>query len=379
MTSLLRRVWVLFASTALILAVLYVGFSFGQTASTRDKDFAAIEDAWRILSQEYVDPDSVDFGAISHAAVQAMLDALNDSHSTYLTRQQYDDTISQLYGDSYVGIGVYFEIIRGQVVVTHVFLESPAEVAGMQDGDVVLEVDGVSTRGMTADDLREIIRGEAGTQVRLLVRHQGATDATLLTITRAEINTPSVYYYALDGGIAYIGISQFSSTTNSELGLVLERISDNGTSGIIIDLRDNPGGWLSSVVDAVSRFVKSGTVLTVCNNDGSQNVVKTTSQKETTDLPVVVLANGGSASASEVFCGALQDHGRAVIVGEVTYGKGSVNNFFELPDGSAIYLTVARWLTPDGHLIEGYGITPDIELKRNIDWVQWAMDYLNGF
>jgi len=377
MSSLLRRIWIVFASTALILAVLYLGFNLGQSASSRDKDFAAIENAWKLLQQEYVDPNSVDFSAISHAAVQAMMDALNDSHSVYLTQQQYNDMIASLSGDSYVGIGINFSIIRGQVVVTYVFLGSPAETAGVLDGDVVLEVEGVSTSGMTSDDLRAMVRGDAGTQVTLRVRHQNTTDTTVVTITRAEINTPSVYYRAMDGDIAYIGITQFSSTTNDELGIVLERISGNGTKGIIIDLRDNPGGWLSTVVDAVSRFVKSGTVLTVCNNDGSKKEVKTTSQNEITDLPVVVLANEYSASASEVFSGALQDYGRAVIAGNVTYGKGSVNNFFELPDGSAIYLTTARWLTPNGHLIEGNGITPDYMLNDDIDWVKWAIDYLN--
>jgi len=376
MRSFVRRGWVLFASMALILALLCQGCFIDLSLSSRDKDFAAIEDAWKLLRQEYVDPDSVDFSAVSKAAVQAMMDALNDSHSAYLTQQQYEDYLKDLAGN-YSGIGVYVTAMGGQLIITRVFSNSPAEAAGVQAGDVLLEIDGISTSGMTITDLSTRMRGEIGTQVVILVHHKDATEPTLMTITRAEITIPSVSL-EMRGEIACIGISHFNENTNDELGAVLKEIAGNGAKGIIVDLRDNPGGLISAVVDAVSRFIKSGTVLTICNNDGSRDVVKTTTQKETTDLPMAVLVNANSASASEVFSGALQDHGRAVIVGEVTYGKGSVNVLYKLSNGSAIYLTVARWLTPNDNLIEGHGITPDYELRRNVDWVQWSINYLKN-
>ena len=379
MNLLKRRMWLVVASVAIVLAMFCQGCNvgwLGQLVPQKDKDFASIEDTWKLLQQQYVESDSVDWSAISQAAVQAMLDALGDSHSAYLSQDQYDDYISQMTG-AYSGIGVSFAIRSGQPTVTDVFPNSPAAAVGLKVGDVLLEVDGLSTTGMTSDELKEKIRGTAGTKVMLLVRHQNATDTTLLTITRAEVKIPSVAFEMI-GDIAYIAISQFSDTTNDELGAVLRQIASNGAKGIIVDVRDNPGGLVSAVVDVVSRFVKSGTVLTIRNNNGSLEEKKTTSQKETTDLPMVVLVNANSASASEVFSGALQDHNRAVIAGEVTYGKGSVNGLYQLPNGTAVYLTIARWLTPNGHMIEGYGITPNVALNNGVNWVQWAVDYLNN-
>jgi carboxyl-terminal processing protease len=194
---------------------------------------------------------------------------------------------------------------------------------------------------------------------------------------RGDIKIVSVYFEMM-GDIAYIDISQFTDKTNDELTPVLQQMTTNGAKGIVLDLRDNPGGPESVVVDVASRFITKGTILTVRYNDGSEDVVKATKQAQTTGLPMVVLVNSNSASASEVLTGALQDYGRAVIAGEVTYGKGSVDQFYVLPDGSAIYLTIARWLTPNGHLIEGKGITPDFPLDSSIDQIQWAIDHLNG-
>jgi len=209
------------------------------------------------------------------------------------------------------------------------------------------------------------------------VRHQGETGTVLLTITRGDINITSVTFKMM-GDIAYIDISQFTDTTNDELTPVFQEMATNGAKSIVLDLRDNPGGPEAVVVDVASRFITKGTILTVRYNDGSEDVVKATKQAQTTDLPVVVLVNSNSASASEVLAGALQDYGIAVIAGEITYGKGSVDQFEELPDGSAIYLTIARWLTPNGHLIEGKGITPDFVLDAATDWVQWAIEHLHG-
>jgi carboxyl-terminal processing protease len=180
------------------------------------------------------------------------------------------------------------------------------------------------------------------------------------------------------GDIADIQITEFSDTTNDELTPVFQQMTDAGAKGIILDLRDNPGGPEAAVVDVASRFVTTGTILTVQYNDGSKDVVKATKQAQTTSLPTVVLVNENSASASEVLTGCLQDYGLATVAGTVTYGKGSVDQFFVLPDGSAIYLTIARWLTPDGHLIEGKGITPDFALDASVDQIQWAVDRLHS-
>ena len=376
MPSPARKIWLLLVSTALILAVLYLGYNLGRAAPSSDKNLATIEDAWNAIQQDYVDPSKIDSAALSQAAVQAMMDTLNDPHSAYFNAQMYQQMQNNLAGQ-YGGIGASVTSTDGQITIISVNSDSPAERAGLKAGDIVLEIDGISTTGMSVEDTVAKVRGLAGTQMTLLVRHQGETSTMLLTITRGDINITSVTFKMM-GDIAYIDIAEFSDNTNDELTPVFQELVTNGAKGIVLDLRDNPGGPEAVVVDVASRFITKGTILTIRYNDGSEDVVKATKQAQTTDLPVVVLVNSNSASASEVLSGALQDYGIAVIAGEVTYGKGSVDQFEVLPDGSAIYLTIARWLTPNGHLIEGKGITPDFTLDAVTDWVQWAIEHLHG-
>ena len=376
MPSPARRIWILLVSTALILAVLYLGYNLGLAAPSSDKNLATIEEAWQIIHKDYVDPSKIDSTALSQAAVQAMMDTLNDPHSAYFNAEMYQALQNDLSGQ-YVGIGASVTMTDGQITIASVNTDSPAERAGLKAGDVLLEIDGVSTAGMSLGDSVSRVKGVKGTQVTLLVQHQGETGTVLFTITRAAIKITSVSFRMM-GDIAYIDISQFTDTTNDDLTPVLQELATNGAKGIVLDLRDNLGGQETAVVDVASRFITKGTILTVRYNDGSEDVVKATKQSQTTDLPMVVLVNANSASASEVLTGALQDYGRAVIAGEVTYGKGSVDQFDVLPDGSAIYLTIARWLTPNGHLIEGTGITPNVTLDPSTDWVQWGIDHLHG-
>ncbi len=376
MPSPLKRIGVLFTYAVLVLALLLVGYNMGQSSLPTDTNLATIEDAWKIIHQDYVDPSSVDSTALAQAAVQAFMDTLNDPHSAYLDSQMYQQLQNSLSGQ-YGGIGSSVSDVDGQITTVSVNPGSPAESAGLKPGDVILEINGVSISGMAIEDVVAKVQGAAGTQLTMLVQHQGETTSVLLTITRADIKTPSVSFQMI-GDIADIQITEFSDTTNDELTAVFQQMVADGAKGIVLDLRDNPGGPEATVVDVASRFVTKGTILTVRYNDGSEEVVKATKQSQTTELPIVVLINENSASASEVLTGCLQDYGKATVAGTVTYGKGSVDQFFVLPDGSAIYLTIARWLTPNGHLIEGKGITPDIILDASDDQVQWAVDYLQG-
>ncbi len=376
MPSSARRIWLGFISALVILMALFVGYTYGAASQSADKNLASIEDAWKILHQEYVDPSLVDSAALSQAAIQAFMDKLNDPHSAYFDAQMYQQLQNSLSGQ-YGGIGSSVSIVDGAITTVSVNPGSPAEASGLKPGDVIIEVNGVSTSGMTVEDLVAKVQGAAGTQLTMLVQHEGETTSVLLTITRADIKTPSVSLQMI-GDIADIQITEFSDTTNDELTTVFQQMVSDGAKGIILDLRDNPGGPEATVVDVASRFVTKGTILTVRYNDGSEETVKATKQAQTTELPVVVLVNENSASASEVLTGCLQDYGKAAVAGSVTYGKGSVDQFFVLPDGSAIYLTIARWLTPNGHLIEGTGITPDFALEPSVDQVQWAVDHLHG-
>jgi carboxyl-terminal processing protease len=266
----------------------------------------------------------------------------------------------------------------GQLEVVAVYDGSPAAGAGLETGDVILEVDGVSTVGMSLYDAGLKLRGEVGASLSLLILHQGETEPVEVAVVRAEINVASVSF-EMRGDIAYIRIEQFTERTNDELTPVLEDITAEGATGIVLDLRDNPGGLLGSVVQVTSRFLEQGVVLSVRDSDGNVDVYAVVPQDIVTDLPMVVLVDGYSASGSEVVAAALQDHGRAVIAGATTYGKGSANVLEALADGSGLYIAVARWLTPNGNMIEGVGVIPDVPLElTGEDAIQWAIDYLHG-
>jgi len=256
--------------------------------------------------------------------------------------------------------------------------DSPAAKAGIKAGDIVLAIDGTSTSEMSLEEAVIHIRGPEGTSVKLLILHQGETEPEEIEIVRAEIKVASVYLEMRED-IAYIYITNFSERTNEELTTALESLSQQAANGIILDLRSNPGGLLEAVIDVASRFLKEGVVLYVVDNQGNKSSFSVKPGGVTTELPMVVLTDNYTASASEVLAGALQDHARAIIAGARTYGKGSVNTLYKLQDGSGLYLTTARWLTPDGRLIEGKGIEPDYPLElEGEDTILWAINYLKS-
>jgi carboxyl-terminal processing protease len=220
------------------------------------------------------------------------------------------------------------------------------------------------------------IRGPEGTAVRLLVLHQGDTEPEEIEIIRAKIELPSVRF-EMKEDIAYINITHFSKRTSEELSPVLESVIQQMATGIILDLRSNPGGSLEAVVDVASHFLEEGIVVSIVDNEEKQTGLEVEPNGATIGLPMVVLVDNYSASGSEVLAGALQDYGRATIAGAKTYGKGSVNILRQLKDGSGLYVTTARWLTPNGRLIEGEGLYPDYELELvGEDAIQWAIEYL---
>ena len=349
------------------------------TATTQNQslDLNLIDTALGVIKDKYVEPDKIDGTMLTEGAIKGMVDALNDPHSTYLTPEQYQLTQSSLSGN-FEGIGAYVGMDNGTVSIIAPIPGTPAEKAGLKAGDLILEIDGKSTAGMNVDEVVLVIRGPKGTSVTLTILHKDETQPVTLTITRAAINVPSVVF-EMKGTIADIRITNFSQTTDDEIIPVLQTISNNGATGIILDLRQDPGGYLTTCIAVASHFINDGVVVSVVDRDGNKETSSVVKTSVKTSLPMVVLVDQYSASASEVLTGALQDHQRAVIAGTVTYGKGSVNNLIELPDGSGIYITIARWLTPDGHLIEGKGIQPDQPVDfTKVDGIQWAINYLNS-
>ena len=363
----------------LVVAVIVVSFGTGWVLGSRNspqQSLGMVGQVWDIIFQDYVDKDQLDAEALAQGAIRGMVEALDDPYTAYLDVTAHELSQRSLEG-KFEGIGAHVAAEDGKVVIIAPIADSPADKAGIRAGDVILEVDGQSTAEMSLVEVVLIVRGPKGTAVTLLILHEGETEPEVIEIVRTEIETPSVRFEMMED-IAYIHITNFSERTAEELSPVLEEVNQQA-SGIILDLRSNPGGLLGTVVAVTSFFLKEGVVVDIVDNEGNSFAYSVEPGQIATDLPMVVLVNEYSASGSEVLAGALQDYGRAVIAGKKTYGKGSANNMHELGDGSALYITSARWLTPKGRLIEGEGLPPDYELDlEGEDAIQWAIDFLRG-
>jgi carboxyl-terminal processing protease len=347
-----------------------------QTASDKERR-ESIEQAWNIIFADYVDKAKLNSGNMSRAAIVNMIDTLNDPYTSYLDEQQYELGKAALEG-TYNGIGAYVTIKDKQLTIISPIADSPADKAGIKAGDIILQIDGEPVSDLSLAEAIIKIRGPRDTAVKLLILHENDAKPIEIEIIRATLELPSIRFEMM-GRIAYINISDFTERTADELSDILNKLETHDTDGIILDLRGNPGGLLEPVINVASHFLTEGIVLEMKNNDNKVTTFRANADMPTTDLPVVVLVDRASASGSEVLAGALQDHNRAVIAGTTTYGKGSVNMLYRLSDGSGIYVTTARWFTPNGRLIEGQGIEPDIKLElMEEEAVQWAIDNLNN-
>ena len=367
---------------ATIVVVLVVafggGFFIGRAhGPTGGSGLGIIDEAWNIIYSRYVEKDALDSANMSYGAIEGIIEALNDPYTAYLTVDELFQFATNLQGE-YAGIGTYVTMEDGNLMILAPIPDSPAEAAGLKSGDIILEIDGESIVGLDLDLAASKMRGPAGITVKLLILHAGETEPVEIEITRAIIELTSIVYEMRED-IAYIVIYQFTDRTDSEFIPIIQELEQSGAKGIVIDIRSNGGGLLDSAVAVVSHFLESGIVATTRNDEGTLKEYYVDTEALRIDLPLVVLVNEGTASAAEVLAGALQDYGRAVIAGNTTFGKGSATAVYTLQDGSAINVTIARWFTPSGRLIEGNGIEPDIKLE--LDWeevVQWAVDYLKS-
>ncbi len=322
-------------------------------------EFARLAEVWEILQREHIDGANINPQTVSDGAIRGMLASLDDPYAAYLDREQFPLERQDIRG-FFEGIGAEVGMKEGHVTVLAPMPDSPAEEAGIRPGDMILAVDGEDIRGLSLLEVIHKIRGEAGTTVRLSVRRLNGVDTVEIAIERGRITLRSVNLLMQVGRIGHLKLSGFTGATNDELKAALERFERSQGVGMVVDLRNNPGGLVSSVVDVTSQFVDEGLVLYQIDAKGHRRDWEVEPGGLAHEIPVVVLVNEFSASASEVFAGAIIDHERAPVVGVTTFGKGSVNNLWPLSDGSGINVTTARWYTPSGTLIEGEGIIPDI-------------------
>jgi carboxyl-terminal processing protease len=336
----------------------------------------AVGEAWDHLRREYVEPDRLDPQEMSRAAIEGMLDELNDPWTYYIDSDTFQLHERSLQGH-YQGIGARVSLEDDGLTLVVIFPGSPAEEAGLKSGDSIRAINGEPVSGMSLQEAVLKVQGPAGTTVKLLVLRVGQGEPEEISLVRAEINVPSASLEKRDD-IALLRILQFTGRTEEEVNPMLAAALNTRSRGLILDLRNNPGGPLDAVVETASLFLKEGqTVLTVVNRDGGRREMKASESGLDWDIPIVVLINQHSASGAEVLAGALQDHKRATLVGTKTTGKGSVNRIVPLKDGSAISVTIARWLTPSGHAIEGNGLQPDIDSELESEaLVSWAVNNL---
>ena len=321
--------------------------------------FGAIRRAWQDISERLDGDDEVTPELLEEAAIRGMLNALDDPNTSYLSPEGYKQVVES-YESDFEGIGAWVREQNGRITVQAVMDGTPADDAGLLSGDVLLEVDGQPVDGFSVDEAVALIRGPRGSSVDLLVLHAEEEEPVRISITRASIRTPSAGWRPLNEEIAYLWIDRFRDETDKEVEEALVEIVREGYSGIVLDVRGNLGGILSTTVSIASQFLEDGLVLYQVDGQGVRTDMEASGGGIATDVPLVVLVDGASASSSEVLAGALQDHGRAVVIGTTTFGKGSVNELKTLDSGSALYVTSALWYTPSGRLIEGEGLQPDI-------------------
>jgi carboxyl-terminal processing protease len=302
-------------------------------------------------------------------AIKGLVESLGDPHTAYVTPE-----IAQILAEdntgSFEGIGAYVETAPdGGVYIIRVFDGSPAEEAGLQEGDVIVAVDGVDVTDMILNEALLLIRGEAGTTVDLTVIREGADDILEMTVTRARLDIPTVESEMLPDDIGYVALYEFNAQASQRLEETLQGLIDDGAKSIIFDLRNDPGGFLDESIKVADLFLEDGIVVIQRNVDGETREFTSHPGDLAEDIPLVVLVNENSASASEIVAAAIQENDRGTLIGETTFGKGSVQLQYNLSDGGMLRVTYANWFTPDDNLITDNGVTPDIVVETPDDQV----------
>lgn len=391
-------------TVAIILTAFFVGYFFGinkvnyewknykpqiniaskePPAGVTNIDFAPFWTVWQKIERDYYDKTKIDPQKMLNGAIAGALQSLEDPFTVYLPPVQ-NDSFKQGLAGQFSGIGAELGVKGNNIVVIAPLAGTPAEKGGIKAGDIIVKVDGVSTAGWTITQAVDKIRGERGTEVILTVIHKDTNNKQAdIKIIRDTITVKSVDGYVKKVGeienikvsddkknlkVAYIRLSQFGDNTNKDwtdliIKLVGQIKTDKDTKGVILDLRNNPGGYLTDAVFIASEFLNQGTPVVLEDDVISERILFANRSGQLTSVPLVVLINRGSASASEIVAGALRDNKKTKLIGETSFGKGTIQQAEDLGQGAGLHVTIAKWLTPDGTWVNGVGLIPDIEVK----------------
>jgi len=379
----MKRRWFVSWMAGLILLALLIGVAGGvyldrmvlspvsgsvQVPEEAAAEFELMAEVWQTIERQYVDQEGLEPRQMAYSAISGIVQTLGDAgHTRFLTPELARHHENQIQGE-FEGIGAYVEIENGRVVIVAPIDDTPAQRAGLEPGDVILAVDGQDTTQLSLDQVVSRVLGPAGSEVTLKILDPDTGKTGQVTLVRATVDLDLVTWRQLPGtSVAYVRISAFSEGATQDLEATLDDLEGEEITGLLLDLRNNPGGLLDEAVGVTSHFVESGNVLLRRGADGEISEEPVRKRVQATDLPMVALANGGTASAAEIVTGALQDHERAIVVGTTTFGAGTVLNQFTLSDGSVLLLAVEEWLTPDGRVIWRQGLAPTVEVSLPAD------------
>ncbi len=368
-------VLILIASVGFVACALAADFSEADFNRISPFNISPVRSLWLLRQIRYIienyqvdaDQKEISEEELLHGAARGMVEAWKDPYTRFVSPSQLKDEEIELEGH-YGGLGMYIGERDGQILVIAPMEDSPAEKAGLKAKDHIVKVNDDVVLGWTSDRVVQKLRGEPNTQVTVWVRREGEEELLEFKITREIIKLKSVRFEMLSDDIAYLKLTQFKHNTDQEARSALREMIRKGAKALILDLRNNGGGLLDASVKIVSMFLKDGPVVeTRGRSERANEKYNVDKSLFMTDMPMTVLINGGSASASEIVAGALRDRGRSKLIGEKSFGKGSVQTLFPLTDGSGLYVTIARYYTPSGVVIDHVGLSPDIEVKGEPD------------
>ncbi len=352
--------WILFL-TIFLFSLFYVGT---QAEEKKEYSFSLLKEAINIIQNKYIKKEVAEEDLLK-GAIEGLVNSLDDPYSYYEDPESLKREEEDLIKGEFGGLGIWITLKDGVLTVISPIEDTPAYKAGIKAGDQIVEIDGESTAGITLREAVNKLRGKKGTKVTLTIRRKGLSKELKITIVRDIIKVESVKSKIIKGYIGYLRLTSFNAKTHKDMKKVIKEFKEKKIKGVILDLRNNPGGLLAIAVDVAGEFLPNKKIVFIVDRNGKKKAIWSY-KGSLPDIPLVVLVNGGSASASEIVAGAIKDYKRGTLIGEKTFGKGLVQNVFRLSNGGALHITVAKYLTPSGAYIHKKGIEPDIVVKEKV-------------